>query len=72
MYINNRKMLTGIFAIVIAFACFYASYKMILVYREVQKWQATTATILEKKNCTTPNTLHTSRLWLVGNVSIPI
>jgi hypothetical protein len=49
MNINYKKMMIGIFGLLIALGCFYASYKMIIVYKNVQKWQATTATVLEKK-----------------------
>ena len=49
MNINYKKMIIGIFGLLIAFGCFYVSHKMILMYRNVQNWQATTATVLEKK-----------------------
>lgn len=49
MNINFKKMAIGIFGILMALGCFYASYKMIIMYKTVQAWQATTATVLEKK-----------------------
>ncbi len=49
MNINYKKMIIGIFGLLIALGCFYVSHKMIIMYRNVQKWQATTATVLDKK-----------------------
>jgi len=42
-------MVVGIFAILIALGCFYASHKMIITYRNVQQWRLVVATVLEKK-----------------------
>lgn len=49
MNINFKKMIIGFLYIFAALSCFYVSYNMIITYKNVQQWQATTATVLEKK-----------------------